>query len=172
MTELGSWFAASDGDMPSGNPFEPELPCRPCLFFVSLFSSEDAPAGAGELIDDVDELCRTCFMCELFRPTADSLDDEEATGEEGFSGIRVEEEVDVAGVYIVDELVDGVYDSGDKMPGDLKSIGKESRDRLWRLRRLDNFRRSRSVDDDIFEVTDRVSSLLIPSVDFISNIND
>src|SRR2546430_4255332 len=155
--------------MPGGNPFEPELPCRPCLFFVSLFSSEDAPTGAGELIDDGDELCRTCFMCELFRLTADcSLHDEEVTGEEGFSLLRDEEEVDVAGVYTADELVDAAHDSGDEMPGDLESIGKESRDRLWRLRRLDNFRRTLSVDDDIFELTDRVSSLLIPSVDFIS----
>jgi hypothetical protein len=108
-------------------------------------------------------------MWELFRLTADcSLDDEEATGEEGFSGLRDEEEVDVAGVYIVDELVDAAHDSGDEMPGDLESIGKESRDRLWRLRRVDNFRRILSVDDDILEVTDRVSSLLIPSADFIS----
>jgi hypothetical protein len=155
--------------MPCGNRCELELPCRPCLFFVSLFSSEDAPAGAGELIDDVDELCRTCFMCVLFRLTADcSLYDEEGTGEEGFSALRDEEE-DVAGIYIEDGSVDVVYDSGDERLGDLEFRGNESRDRLWRLRRVDKVRRILLVDEDIVALTERVSSLLIPSAVFISN---
>jgi hypothetical protein len=58
--------------MPGGSRFELELPCRPCrFFFVSLLSSEDPPAGAGELIDEVEELWRTCFTCEVLRSTAD-----------------------------------------------------------------------------------------------------
>jgi hypothetical protein len=108
-------------------------------------------------------------MCVLFRLTADcSLYDEEGTGEEGFSALRDEEEVDVAGVYIEDESVDAVYDSGDERLGDLEFRGNESRDRLCRLRRVDKVRRILLVDEDIVALTERVSSLLISSAVFIS----
>lgn len=67
-----------------------------------------------------------------------------------------------------DEVEDVVTDSGDEMLVCLGSIGNESRDRLWRFSRLDSFRRILFVEDDIVEVTEELSSLLVFSTCLIS----
>ena len=61
-----------------------------------------------------------------------------------------------------------VTDSGDEILVGLGSMGKDSRDRLWRFSRLDNFRRILFVDDDMVEATDELSSLLVLSMGFVS----
>jgi hypothetical protein len=67
-----------------------------------------------------------------------------------------------------DDVDDVVHDSGDEKLVNLGSMGNESRDRLWRFSRLDNFRRILFVDDDIVEATEELSSLLVLSSCFVS----
>lgn len=83
---------------------------------------------------------------------------DDVTAGEGFSVIRNEEDVEVAGVYTVDDDLETVWlNSGDEK----LIIGNESRDLLWRFSRLDIFRRILSVDDDIVEATGELPSLLL-----------